>query len=305
MEEQLVSVITVTRNRCNLIGRAIESVLGQTYRNIEYIIVDGASTDDTINVVKDYEEKDSRLKYFRLEKNMPVVQSIWYAFEHSKGKYVTFLDDDDEYHLEKIEKEMSLFSSLGEDYGMVYCWMTYYDNDTKRKIKVHNPALKGFVGDKVVEYPIVSGTPTFLIRHDIFKQLGGWNDKVGIITDWELATRLCQKWKIDLVPESLVNVYVNHGATRMSAGPYYRDRMSRTVILHQHFLSTYKSIFDRYPERAWYHYDQLTRAYYYLGKKKEAKKCYAKMLESAPTFSNRLLLIKCFLHKIHDKLFGK
>ena len=67
MNAPLVSVITITRNRAKLIGRCIQSVLNQTYKNIEHIIVDGASTDETDDVVGSF--KDERLRYFKLETN--------------------------------------------------------------------------------------------------------------------------------------------------------------------------------------------------------------------------------------------
>ena len=128
MQQPFVSIITITRNRSNFISRAIESILNQTYTNIEYIIVDGASTDNTKEIIESYD--DQRIKYIRLSKNCPVVDSIKIGFENSTGDYITFLDDDDEYLNTKIEKQLNLISALPEKYGFVYCWMDYYDQKT-------------------------------------------------------------------------------------------------------------------------------------------------------------------------------
>ena len=113
MKEQthlpLVSVITLTHNRAHLLSRAIQSVLNQSYRNIEYILVDGASTDNTREVVSSF--ADSRIKYFYREEN-DITENINYGVKQAIGKYVTFLDDDDEYKSQKIEKQLILIENL-------------------------------------------------------------------------------------------------------------------------------------------------------------------------------------------------
>ena len=172
MDKPLVSVVTITRNRGKLIGRCISSVLSQTYKNLEHIVVDGASDDNTETVVSGF--NDSRLKYVKLESNWPWKKTMDYALSISKGKYITFLDDDDEYLQSKIEKQVQLIESLPEEYGMVYCWMTYFDSSRNNSlIRVHDTKLKGFVPIDAVEKPSVSGTPTFMFRKKVFEELGG------------------------------------------------------------------------------------------------------------------------------------
>ena len=78
MEQSLISIITVTRNRGALLKRCIDSVLGQTYQNIEHIIVDGASTDNTDEVITSYSDK--RLIYIKLETNLSVPESTYTGF---------------------------------------------------------------------------------------------------------------------------------------------------------------------------------------------------------------------------------
>ena len=126
MGTPLVTIYTITRNRCDLLPRAMKSILNQTYHNIEYIIIDSASTDDTEKVVKSF--SDERIRYVKLDQNETFGYCVNMAVHIATGKYVSELDDDDEYHLDKIEKQVNLFESLPEEYGMVYCWMTYYDN---------------------------------------------------------------------------------------------------------------------------------------------------------------------------------
>ena len=270
MDKPLVSVITITRNRGQLIGRCIASVLGQTYRNIEYIIVDGASNDNTDEVVSSFQ--DDRLNYVKLETNWPIVDTINHGVKLSTGKYITFLDSDDEYVPTKIEKQVRLIESLSEDYGMIYCWMTYYDNETKQVDRIHKPALRGDVSIDSISSPIISGTPSLMFRRETLIELDGWKspEEIGIISDWELCARACQKYKIDYVPESLVNVFINHGSVRQSQPSYYDSFYRRNIKFHQYFLSEFESLFINHPQAAKLHYQLLTHYYSCLNEHSQA-----------------------------------
>ena len=302
MKEQthlpLVSVITLTHNRAHLLSRAIQSVLNQSYRNIEYILVDGASTDNTREVVSSF--ADSRIKYFYREEN-DITENINYGVKQAIGKYVTFLDDDDEYKSQKIEKQLILIENLSEDYGLVYCWMDYFDNQTGKFLNVHKSELRGYVGEEVVDSPKVSGTPTLMIRKEVFDRVGYWRGDIGLLkSDWELCARICQLYKVDFVPEALVNVYVNHGSPRMSCD-LYKDKIDRGIIFHKQFLSTYKSIFEKVPRKATLHLYNLSCLCFLSGRIKEGWIYYKQLLQVSFTIKNLLLFpyysVKRFLRK--------
>lgn len=297
MERPLVSVITITRNRGKLIGRCIKSVLGQTYQKIEHIIVDGASDDETDEVIASF--NDSRLKYLKLESNWPIAKTINYGVEQSNGQFITFLDSDDEYLPTKVEKQLSKIQSLSEDYGMVYCWMTYYDQETMKVDHIHNPQLRGDVSELVVEKPVVSGTPTYFFRREAFLANGGWkeSDEVGIISDWEMGARFCQKWKVDFVPESLINVYINHGATRMSEKKYYKNVLEKQIKFEKYFLSEFSEIFNKYPQKACSHWYSLSRALMIIGKYSEAWPFYKNLLKHRHSFKDLLLFPYSLIQK--------
>lgn len=296
MVKPLVTVLTVTRNRGDLLRRCITSVLSQTYTNIEHIVVDGASTDNTDEVISEF--NDDRLKYYKLDYNWPSAETQDFAISKCNGKYITFLDDDDEYLPSKVEKEVCLIESLTEDYGLVYCWMTYYDTKTNERIKTHSPQLKGDVSDEVVASPVISGTPTLMFRTDLFKQLGGWKspDEIGLASDWELCARACQFCKVDFVPESLVKVYINHGRVRQSEDrSYYKNIYNRQIKFYNHFLTFFAENFKRHPKLAVNHYYALAVSYKGLNNYTESIKYMFKALVSNP----KVVLSK--LLKKHDK----
>lgn len=266
MNPPLVSVITITRNRGKLLGRCIESILSQTYQNIEYFIVDGASNDETDEVIASFNDK--RLSFRKLEFNWPIKETLDYGISLCNGKYITFLDSDDEYLPDKIEKQVRLIESLPDEYGLVYCWMTYYDNQTKRKLRIHKPELRGDVRDDVIGEPIISGTPTLMFRAELLRELHGWKstDEIGIVSDWELCARACQITKVDYIPESLVNVYENHGSVRQSDQSFYAKVHERNIKFCLHFLSEFSSNFRREPQFAFVHYWGLASSYLKTGK---------------------------------------
>jgi len=292
----LISIITITRNRGYLISTAISSILQQTYKNIEYIVVNGASTDNTVEIVNSF--NDQRIKLINLEKNFSFPQSINIGVNNSSGEYLTFLDDDDEYLPSKIEKQFNLIRNLPQEYGFVYCWMDYFDKKTQNKIKEHHPKLKGFIPDEVVERPIISGTPTLFFRKESFISLGGFKDDIGIISDWELAARACQIYKVDFVPEALVKVYVNHGSKRMSDKYYYKGILTKNIIFHLHFLKEFKNVFDKYPPKKNNHLYSIARSYFLLGKWKQGEHFYKALINNTITVKYILLPFYCFFLRI-------
>jgi glycosyltransferase involved in cell wall biosynthesis len=98
----LVSVYLPTRNRVGRLSKAVDSVLGQTYKDIELIVVDDASTDETQDYLRQKAREDARLKYFKNSKQVGAAASRNLAILNSKGFFVTGLDDDDEFFPERI-----------------------------------------------------------------------------------------------------------------------------------------------------------------------------------------------------------
>jgi len=293
----LVSILTNTYNRANLIHRCIESIQKQTYQNYEHIIVDGNSSDDTENVVKGY--NDPHIKYIKLDQRGPELQ-MRAGSKLAKGKYITFLDDDDEYLPNKIETQVTFFESKPKDVGLIYCWMTYYSiNNPIEPIRIHKTELKGNVSDICVSAPLVCGTPTMMVRNEVFMSVGGtFDDSSGIIgSDWELFARVCQKCNVDYIPESLIKVYIDHGYSRLSTD-FYAEKAPKIIAFHNNFLTEFKSNFDRHPEYRRLHYYNLCYAHASLGESKQAWH-YFKLLQSCrPSLKqNGRLLVKLLFNK--------
>lgn len=103
---ELVSIITPTYNAEKFITETLKSVQNQTYQNWEMILVDDASTDETVKIISDFAKKDSRIKLFKLEKNSGNGFARNIALEKAVGKYVAYLDADDLWFPNKLEKQI-------------------------------------------------------------------------------------------------------------------------------------------------------------------------------------------------------
>lgn len=115
MEKGLVSIITPTYNCGKFIAETIKSVLAQTYKNWEMIIVDDCSLDDTEAVVKEFQENDDRIKYYCLDSNSGAAVARTEAMRLANGEYMAFLDSDDLWSPQKLEKQLDFM--IKNDYA--------------------------------------------------------------------------------------------------------------------------------------------------------------------------------------------
>lgn len=124
----LVSVAMGTFNGSRWIKRAIESILNQTYQNIELIICDDASTDNTVEIVKEIAKTDNRVKLVRNDINSGLNISLNKCIEASHGEYIARMDDDDVSEPNRFEKQVSFLESQPE-YALVGCSKRFFDED--------------------------------------------------------------------------------------------------------------------------------------------------------------------------------
>lgn len=114
----LVSVITPLYNAEAYIGKTISSVLAQSYSNFELIVVDDSSSDDSCSIVNVFAQLDQRIKLIKLEKNSGAAVARNTGIEHATGRFIAFLDSDDTWHPEKLEKQLDFM--LKNEYAFTY-----------------------------------------------------------------------------------------------------------------------------------------------------------------------------------------
>tara|TARA_B110000879_G_scaffold141430_1_gene184097 strand:+ start:2097 stop:2846 length:750 start_codon:yes stop_codon:yes gene_type:complete len=137
---KLVSIIIPSYNSEKFIKQCIESVIAQTYTNWEMLIVDDCSRDDSCLVIKELATQEGRIKYFLLDKNIGAAEARNVAIQQAKGKYIAFLDSDDLWELEKLEKQISFMQT--ED--IVFSFSTYQpmsEDGSKLYSIIHAPKI--------------------------------------------------------------------------------------------------------------------------------------------------------------------
>lgn len=159
MDEELISIITPTYNCGKFIGETIETVLNQTYKNWEMIIVDDASKDDTEEVVSTY--KDPRIRYIRLTENSGAAIARTRAMQEAKGKYMAFLDSDDLWKSNKLEAQIKFMKK--NNYNFVCSSYEQIDEQgnkngkiikCKKKVDYNGALLSCPVGNSTVMYNV-------------------------------------------------------------------------------------------------------------------------------------------------------
>ena len=138
MKEGLVSIVTPLYNSEKYIEETILSVLDQTYNNWEMLIIDDCSTDNGPNIVKKYTEQDERIKYLKLEENSGAAVSRNKAIELAEGEYVAFLDSDDLWKKEKLEKQIKFMKE--NNYAISFTeYEEINENGKKLNILIKSP----------------------------------------------------------------------------------------------------------------------------------------------------------------------
>lgn len=196
--EPLVSILMNCYNGEKYLTPAIESVLAQTYRNWEIIFWDNQSTDRSAEIFRSY--RDSRLKYFYAPTHTWLYEARNYAIEKTGGEFVAFLDVDDWWLPEKLQKQVVLFDD--SEVGFV-CSNFWVENERNNKRwKFHSrPAPTGWVLDELLTSQII-GLVTLIIRRSALDSLDyGCDPRYHIIGDMDLSIRLSLRWKMGCVHE--------------------------------------------------------------------------------------------------------
>lgn len=212
-DEPLVSVVIPTHNREDKIISAIESVRNQTYAHIEIVVVDDASTDNTLLCLEQYKERlenKDLLVICHLDKNGGPAHARNYGVSRSRGDYIAFHDDDDQWHpdklaiqMEQLQHDKEIDMSFGqmarfERKQFINIVDEKFDWETKKRHLFQELLMDNYIG-----------APTIVISKAAFQKIGGFDENILSLEDWEFAIRASKFLKIDFVKTPLMDVHVN------------------------------------------------------------------------------------------------
>ena len=184
----LVSVIMSTYNeKEEYVSQSIESIINQTYRNIEFIIIlDNPENHQLRNLLMEYQSKDERIKVFQNKQNLGLVKSLNFALENCNGKYIARMDADDISELERLELQKEYLEE--HDIDFVFTSVVYIDESGKEIAKGNNSELDYIQVKRKLEKTNMSNHPTWFLKKNIYTELGGYRE-IAYCEDYDFSLR--------------------------------------------------------------------------------------------------------------------
>jgi glycosyltransferase involved in cell wall biosynthesis len=257
-----VSVITAAYNHVQFVRQSVESVLNQTYRDFEHIVVDDGSSDGTAEVLKTFGD---RIKYIRQE-NRGVPAAINAGIRESSGEYIAILDSDDAWLPQKLERQMPVFEEFPTT-SVVYSQA--YTIGADGEMKDGDNLQGGPLNPETAFDDLLRHDPipvlTAVIKKSCIDEVGGFSETLRAISDWDLWIRISTRWPIVFIPDPLA-LYRIHGRNSFielnESGQVNRERL---LMLRDTIHALSDSAFDNQSKRqtlyATYAYIVMQQAY--------------------------------------------
>ncbi len=198
----LVSVIIPAYNAARFIGRTLSSVVEQTYPNMEIIVVDDGSTDETPQIVQSFCERDPRVVLVR-KQNGGVATARNLGIQKSSGELIAPLDSDDVWYPEKLAEQVTLMQACHEKVGLVYCWSRIIDEEDRPIVDITHAFEGNVVADLMFSNFLGNGSCA-LIRRSCFDVVGLYNGATTPCEEWDMYLRIAERFEYRLVPRILV-----------------------------------------------------------------------------------------------------
>jgi len=262
------SVIIPTFNRAHLLPRAIRSVLAQTFQDYELIVADDASTDQTWKVMQSF--TDQRINYIRRTENGGNAATRNTGVLSARGKYVCFLDDDDEYLPDFLEATRRAFDATPQNVGLSWCGVRYIINTAEGervlregvwqpKFDSREQAYLAFLRARRVGLGF-----GVTIRKTCFDAVGLFDESLRVAVDTEFFTRLVRQFDFVVVPTVHVKLHRHHGGPRVKTYSRQMAEAYERIIAknHEHLRGHNELYALLYYKTGWlyYHAEDRSRA---------------------------------------------
>ena len=210
------------------IGEAIESILNQSYKNFEFIIIDDCSTDNSWDIIKKYSKKYKRLKIFRNEKNLKITKTRNKLFDlmNKKSKYFAIMDSDDISHKDRLKIQVDFLErEENKEVGVVGSNIFFIDENSKQ-IGFRKYKEKITKKDILIKSPVAQ--PSCMGRCEILKKVGRYDEKYKVAEDYDLWFRVFEKFKIENLEKNLLKYRISKNQSK--------NRELKTTIINSIFI---------------------------------------------------------------------
>jgi glycosyltransferase involved in cell wall biosynthesis len=201
MKKGLVSVIVPVYNREDYVRETLDSILQQTYENIEVIVVNDGSTDNSLSIIEEFKGKYPEKFLIIDQENQGQVRSRNNAIEKSSGEFIAFLDSDDLWLPNKLEMQIPLFVG---DVGLVYCAIYNIDADGQViDTELCEQDIRGYIYPELLIKNRMTGG-TVVLHRDAIDKVGLFDVDFAAAENWDLWIRVSKYFSVDMVNEPLV-----------------------------------------------------------------------------------------------------
>ena len=239
----LVSVVVPVFNRADLIMHTLDSVLEQSYRPLEIVVVDDGSSDESAAVVQSWIEnvQDQTISTRLIrQKNSGANAARNTGIDAAQGCYIAFLDSDDRWLEDKLTRQIALFDQ-GEEIGGVYCGLRNVDLASGEKEPLMPREYpSGDISRAMLISDITAPTSCWVVRKSCFEAVGKFDIELPARQDWDMWIRLSGSYSIEVVPDVLVEMG-NHLGERV------RSDGNREIRAHQIIYRKYAAQRARHP----------------------------------------------------------
>lgn len=230
-----VSVIIPTFKRSELLANAIDSVINQSEKDIEIIIVSDGIDKKTQEVVNQLKKKDVRIKFYEYEISKGGNFARNFGAKNSSSEILAFLDDDDTWNKDKLKKQLAMLNS-NEKIGLVYTGINqiYPEKNIEFSSK---PSLKGDLSKKILFKNYIGTTSTVMLRKSLFDKVEGFDENLSAKQDYDLWIRICQICEVSYIKSNEVNYYNRTTSNQISVNV---DKYEKA---HKYIMNKYKELF--------------------------------------------------------------
>lgn len=274
LNQPLVSVVLRTYERPKYVERALESVINQTYSDIEVILIDDHSMDETPEILSEYDEQYDYIEYIRNDENQGHVTTLNIATEKATGKYVAFLDDDDRWFPKKLEAQVNRMEELDQEYGLVYGSWRLRDMDTGEITERVEPGLEGDIYWEVLKRGSgsVFGPPSaVMIRDTVFEEMGYFDEDYTRGAGQKYFRQIAKEYKVAYTNVLCTEHYVHDDRiTNIETA----DERQNAIRVHKQKLEDMEDDLKQVPEAYFREINRLANLYLHDGNTRKGRQLY-------------------------------
>ena len=279
----MISVIIPTYNSTKYIGEAINSVLRQTFTDYEIIVVDDGSTDNTKEII---DNNFPQVRYYYLP-HRGVSRARNYGIQRARGEFIAFLDADDLWFGEKLEKQIGVFNA-DQELMLVFTEHRFFDSNGIREATFSKKErlMKGDVVKNIFLYSHVA-LPTVMVRKNVFQEIGYFEENLNVAEDDNLWIRIALKFRIHLLDEVLVHCRMTENSLSRITSNVVTGVLKNVELIEKKYPDLRKRL-GRVNIRRKKSYIYSDYGYFYFsnGDYETSRQCYLKSITYYPNMSS-------------------